>query len=162
MNHETPQKYKGAYLVLLQFALMLIFIILPVYPQLSGTELFETLSFIRWSAFTLLTTGALGFGALGAYAIRKYLTPLPFPVENNQLITTGIYSIVRHPIYSALLFAAAGWCIFSMSLSHLLLTGFALFFFSYKASKEEKWLTELHPEYTAYARHVKKFIPWIF
>jgi len=162
MKIETPQKGKGAYLVVLQVMLMCGFIILPVRPQLAGTELFEALGIVRWMALALFSGCALILGALGSFAIRNYLTPLPYPVENNRLVTTGIYSIVRHPLYSALLLAASGWSVFSLSLSHLLLTGIALLFFNFKASKEEKWLTGIHPEYTAYTRQVKKFIPWLY
>ncbi|NTW70373.1 MAG: isoprenylcysteine carboxylmethyltransferase family protein [Chlorobiaceae bacterium] len=162
MNSDTSQKKRGSYLVVLQFALMLGFATLPVYPEPSGTELFERLATLRWLALALFSGSALILGTLGSYSIRKYLTPLPYPVENNQLVTTGIYSVLRHPLYSALLFAALGWSVFSMSISHLLLTVTGFLFFNFKASKEEKWLTERHPEYTAYARQVKKFIPWIY
>jgi protein-S-isoprenylcysteine O-methyltransferase Ste14 len=168
MNNETTESRKslrgskGEYLVLLQFALMLGFVVLPVYPQLSGTELFEKLTIMRWTALALFTSCALIFGAFGSYAIRKFLTPLPYPTEDNQLITTGIYSIVRHPLYSGLLFAAFGWSVYSMSISHFILTGIATLFFSYKASREEQWLKDRHPEYTDYTRRVKKFIPWVY
>ena len=59
-------------------------------------------------------------------------------------------------------FAAFGWTVFQMSFSHFLLTAAGFVFFSYKASREESWLTELHPEYSDYAHHVRKFIPWIY
>jgi protein-S-isoprenylcysteine O-methyltransferase Ste14 len=49
--------------------------------------------------------------------------------------------------------------LFSLSLSHLLVTLVATLFFNFKASKEESWLTERHPEYREYARRVGKFVP---
>jgi protein-S-isoprenylcysteine O-methyltransferase Ste14 len=168
MNNQTPQTgklspgKKGEYLVVLQFVLMAGFIVLPVWPQLAGTELFKKLATIRWTALFIFSGYALIFGALSFYAIRNYLTPLPYPTENNKLVTTGIYSIVRHPIYSGALFAAFGWSVYQMSLSHLLLTGIGLLFFNYKASREEEWLRARHPEYNSYVRRVKKFIPRLF
>lgn len=168
MHEETRRKGKlawgkrGEYLVLIQFMLVTVFFALPVYPGLSGTDLFKAIALIRWAALSLFTGCALVFVTLGSYTIRRYLTPLPFPVGHNRLVTTGIYGMVRHPLYSGLLIAASGWTFFSMSLSHLLLTVCGFIFFSYKASLEERWLTERHPEYADYARHVKKFIPRVY
>ena len=84
---------------------------------------------------------ALVFGGLGVFAIRAYLTPLPYPVAHNQLVRSGVYGLVRHPLYSSQLFAALGWTAFTLSLTHLalLVAGFA--FFDHKASREEAWLT---------------------
>ncbi|MEI6756793.1 MAG: hypothetical protein WCK85_02985 [Chlorobium sp.] len=42
------------------------------------------------------------------------------------------------------------------------MTLLALLYFIYKASREERWLTERHSEYSAYALKVKKFIPWLY
>ena len=137
---------RGEYLVAIQFALVALFVFIPVWPDLRNGELYRQLALIRWSA---LVIGMLAGAALligGVIGIRKYLTPLPYPVENNQLVDTGVYALVRHPLYSAQLFACAGWVIFSMSLSHLLVTALALAFFNHKASKEETWLTQRHPE----------------
>ena len=78
---------------------------------------------------------------------------------NNEKEGKGPFFTIRHPLYSSQLFAGFGWVIFTLSLSHFPLLIGAFFFFSYKANKEEQWLTERHPEYTEYARRVRKFIP---
>jgi len=161
-TREFMKGKRGEYLVIIQFLLLFIFIFLPVYPSFSETETFAATTGIRWAVIVLLWTAALLLGGLGSRHIKKYLTPLPYPVDHNELVTTGIYALVRHPLYSSQLFAAFGWAIFSMSLTHLFLTMAAFFFFSYKAAKEEKWLTERHPEYADYAKRVKMFIPLVY
>ena len=83
-------------------------------------------------------------------------------MDHSRLVTTGVYGLVRHPLYSSQLFAALGWTLFTLSLSHLGILVLGFLFFDYKASKEEGWLTVRHPEYTAYANRVRKFIPWIY
>ena len=90
------------------------------------------------------------------------LRPLNNTVDHSELVQTGVYRFVRHPLYSSQLFAAFGWAIFTLSLSHFLLLVAAFLFFSYKADKEEQWLKERHPEYAEYAKRVKKFIPWVY
>ncbi|NTV92023.1 MAG: isoprenylcysteine carboxylmethyltransferase family protein [Chlorobiaceae bacterium] len=161
-NSEFLKGKRGEYLVIMQFLLLFIFIFLPVYPSFDETRTFAATIGFRWIVLVLSWATALLLGGLGSRHIKKYLTPLPYPVDHNELVTTGIYALIRHPLYSSQLFAAFGWTIFSMSLSHLLLTVVAFFFFSYKAAKEENWLTERHPEYSDYARRVKKFIPRVY
>ena len=153
---------KGEYLVALQFLLLITFIVLPVYPSSFSVELFKLATFIRFAVLAVCWVIAILFGTTGLYQIKHSLTPLPYPVERNKLETKGIFALVRHPLYSSQLFAAFGWTVFQMSVSHFLLTAAGFLFFSYKASLEESWLTERHPEYTDYARHVNKFIPWVY
>mgnify|MGYP001090530933 FL=1 len=83
-------------------------------------------------------------------------------VLSGALVKLGIYGLVRHPLYSSQLVAALGWTLFTISLSHLAILVLGFLFFDYKATKEEGWLTERHPDYPAYARRVRKFIPWIY
>lgn len=153
---------RGELLVVIQFALMIGFALLPVWHPGLGADAMDTSGAWRsWLAapFAVL---ALVFGAFGSVHIRDYLTPLPYPVDHSELVQHGVYAIVRHPLYASLLFAGAAWTIYNLSLSHLLALGVAVLFFNYKAGKEEAWLTERHPEYLDYARRVKKFIPWVY
>ena len=105
---------------------------------------------------------ALVIGGLGVLKLGANLTPLPYPLDHNRLVTQGIYALIRHPLYSCQLFAALGWVVYSLSLSHLLLLVVAFLFFDYKATQEEAWLTERHPEYADYARGTRKLIPWVY
>jgi len=152
---------KGGYLVVLQFLLVLFFILMPVWNPLLITAA-ESLQLLRMIMLLCCGMVALLLGALGSHNLRNYITPLPYPVAHNKLVTTGVYSLVRHPLYSSQLFLGFGWVCYTLSLSHLLLLITAFLFFSFKAGKEERWLTERHPEYKHYAGKVKKFIPWIY
>jgi len=150
---------KGELLVAIQMGLMVLFIIIPKWPDLQSSELFNQLAVLRWGALFSGMAIAAVFGIGGSHGLREYITPLPYPVDHSKLVDTGVYALVRHPLYSSQLFAAAGWAIFSLSLSHLLVTIVAALFFNYKAGKEEAWLTERHPEYREYAARVGKFVP---
>jgi len=157
-----PPGKRGEYLVVLQFLLMAVFIATPVWPESAQAAFPAGATPLGWTVLVLCWSAALLLGGLGSHHIREYLTPLPYPVDHSRLVTTGVYALVRHPLYASQLLAALGWAVFSTSLSHLLLLLVALGFFSFKASKEERWLTEKHPEYADYAKKVKKFIPWIY
>jgi protein-S-isoprenylcysteine O-methyltransferase Ste14 len=94
--------------------------------------------------------------------LGQNLTPLPHPRDDGQLVQTGIYGLVRHPLYSgviSLTLAYAGW---QMSWVHLVGSIGLLIFFDAKARKEEAWLTAKFPEYINYCSTVKKLIPGIY
>jgi protein-S-isoprenylcysteine O-methyltransferase Ste14 len=99
-KRKLPWGKKGEYLVALQFALLLTLILLPVYPSSSGFKIIKTLTFMRWTILTLCWLTAILFGTTGVIQIKHFLTPLPYPVDHNQLVTTGIYALVRHPLYT--------------------------------------------------------------
>lgn len=149
-------------LVALQFALMALFAATPAWHPGVSPAWIADLWWLRMGLALPFALAALALGALGSHHIRDYLTPLPYPVEHNQLVQHGVYALVRHPLYASLLSAALAWTLFSLSLSHLglLLVGFL--FFDLKARKEEVWLTERHPEYREYAARVAKFIPYLY
>ncbi|NTV66250.1 MAG: isoprenylcysteine carboxylmethyltransferase family protein, partial [Chlorobaculum sp.] len=100
---------KGELLVVIQIVLVALFVFTPVWPDLRSGDLYRQLAIPRWIA---LLAGMLAGAMLvigGVTSIRKYLTPLPYPVDDNRLVDTGVYALVRHPLYSSQLLAAAGW-----------------------------------------------------
>ena len=154
--------HRGEYLVAIQFALILIFAIMPVWHPGVDSSLLATLR--PWLLVLVIPAAvvAILFAGFGSLHIREYLTPLPYPVDHNQLVQTGVYSIVRHPLYASQLFAACAWTLYNLSLPHLLVLIAGVVFFDYKARKEEAWLSERHADYLGYAQRVRKFVPWLY
>ncbi len=99
-----------------------------------------------------------GLVALG----RNNLTALPYPTVEATLTVAGPYAIVRNPIYSGLLMGAFGLGLWHHSLATLTLSAGLFVLFDLKTRKEQAWLTERFPEYSAYAKRVKKLVPWIY
>lgn len=153
---------RGEWLVLIQLLVVLAFILVPTWNPWITEGLLAATATPRSAALMAGVVTAALLGAFGALRIRRYLTPLPYPVDHNRLVTTGVYALVRHPLYSSQLCAALGWALFTLSLSHLAILVLGFLFFDYKATKEEGWLTERHPEYAAYAQRVSKLIPWLY
>ncbi len=153
---------RGEYLVLLQGGLLAAFTILPVAKP-PGVKIESTqLIYLTWILASILGWGALILIVKGLIDLGKNLTPLPYPREDGLLVKTGIYGIVRHPLYSGLILAALAWTIFQISLSHLAATAILLIFFEIKSSREENWLLQKYPDYSEYRRRVKKLIPGIY
>lgn len=99
---------------------------------------------------------------ISAMNLGKNLTPLPCPRESAQLVQTGLYGFVRHPMYFGVLLAALAWfCIFPGVF--VLAYSICLFLlFDLKARREEVWLLKRFPEYRDYQARVKKFIPSVY
>lgn len=162
---DAPAWWRGAqgeYWVVGQGIALLGFAVLPVYPNL-GIDLTATpWLYFRWA-------GLIGFGAIaavflfkGVLDLGKSLTPLPYPVEEGQFVQTGVYGVVRHPLYSGLILAALGWSLYWLSGAHFLGAIALLLFFDAKARTEESWLLQKYPEYADYRQRVKKLLPWIY
>jgi protein-S-isoprenylcysteine O-methyltransferase Ste14 len=109
----------------------------------------------------LLAAGGVLFAA-GVFRLGRNLTPLPRPRDTAALVTTGVYAVVRHPLYGGVVLASLGNVLRGPSPLALLLALLVFVFFDRKASREEAWLAERFPDYAVYRRRVKKFIPWLY
>jgi protein-S-isoprenylcysteine O-methyltransferase Ste14 len=99
--------------------------------------------------------GALGLG-------ERNLTPFPKPKDEGSLVEGGVFSVVRHPIYSGFSLAALGWSLMWSSIAAFVAAVVLFAFFDAKARREEAWLVEKFPGYEAYRSRVRKLIPFVY
>jgi protein-S-isoprenylcysteine O-methyltransferase Ste14 len=112
-------------------------------------------------AVLLLLAAAL-CGAAGAINLGRNLTAFPKPRANARLVQTGIYALIRHPLYTAVLCAAFGWALLRASWPALLAALALAPFLDAKARREERWLRQQFPDYITYQQRVRRFIPWLY
>ncbi len=101
-------------------------------------------------------------GLFSLFTLGSNLTVFPRPKEDGALVQTGVYGLVRHPIYSSVILVSLGWSVLWASLSALVLTILLAAYFDRKAYQEEKWLSAKYPDYASYRQRVHKLIPWIY
>ena len=92
------------------------------------------------------------------------VTQIDRKIKEGKLITTGIYSIVRNPIYSAFLFIFTG-IIFLVNNIYLLVLPITFWIYLTILLKltEEKWLEDkFTDEYDRYSKNVNRVIPNVF
>lgn len=80
----------------------------------------------------------------------------------SELITTGVYSVVRNPVYTAFIFIFTGALLFAANVILLILPFifWAMLTLLMKQT-EEKWLLrQFGEEYAAYCKEVNRVIPW--
>lgn len=82
--------------------------------------------------------------------------------QGHELVRTGPYRLVRHPIYTGLLIMSLGTAIVVGQLHCWLSIPVSLFGFWIKLSQEERLLLRHFPgEYPAYQKQVKALLPFI-
>lgn len=146
---------RGEGWVALQIVLFAIILFAPRIPDL----LLPT--WVRGLGGLILIGGGI-MGTWGVLALGKNLTAVPRPIEGGQLVTTGPYAFVRHPIYSGIILGTLGWALLRSNLLGVALALAAFVFFDLKSRREERWLVEAYDEYPAYQRRVRKLIPWVY
>jgi protein-S-isoprenylcysteine O-methyltransferase Ste14 len=153
---------RGEYWVISQGILLLVFAILPANrPGFIDLKIsvWQYASWILTAIFSILATVFLG---RSLFDLGQNLTPLPHPKDDGQLVKTGAYGIVRHPLYSGVVYLALAYASWQMSWVHLVGAIVLFLFFDAKARQEEAWLIEKFPDYANYTISVKKLIPWIY
>ena len=92
---------------------------------------------------------------------RNWGTPMS-QKDEPELVTSGPYRLVRHPIYSGVLVGGIGTAV-ALSWTWLIAVALAGIYFVYSAIVEERNLTKQFPDaYTVYRRSTKMLVPCIF
>jgi len=141
---------KGKRLVFLQLGLI---IVLALFPDSANVDPRQSIG-----ATVLLGIGLVilfaGFKGLG-----KSLTANPVPNEDAVLVTTGIYSIVRHPIYLGLLIITFGLVLSSGVWAQMIVWAALAMLLTYKMRWEEVLLSKKYKGYSQYMANVPALIP---
>jgi protein-S-isoprenylcysteine O-methyltransferase Ste14 len=91
---------------------------------------------------------------------KNWGMPMTKRVE-PELVTSGPYTYVRHPIYTGILLAMFGTTL-TLGVWWLIVFVLVGIYFVYSATQEEKFLTEQFPnQYPEYKKRTKMIIPFI-
>lgn len=141
---------KGRMLVFLQFGLI---IILAVYPDSNTVD----------ARLNIIGTVVIAIGLILLFAgfrgLGKSLTANPVPNHDGVLVTTGIYGVVRHPIYLGLLIITFGLVLSSGVLGQFLAWFALVILLTYKMRWEEVLLAAKYKGYADYMAKVPGIIP---
>jgi len=82
--------------------------------------------------------------------------------EGHELVTSGPYALVRHPIYTGLLLALLGSTLALGDLRAVLAFALAAGALWHKLRIEERWMRQQFGDaYQAYSRRVAALIPFV-
>ena len=109
-----------------------------------------------------LMLGGLVLVGRGLLDLGRNLTPVPHPRDDAVLVETGVYRLVRHPLYGGIIATAFGWSLVAASPLTLLLAVVLTVFFELKSRREEAWLRSRYSGYADYSARTKRFFPHIY
>ena len=87
--------------------------------------------------------------------LGRNLSPFPRPINNSNLVTTGIYRFTRHPMYYSLIFISFGVFITKLSIYYLFLSTSLVLIIKFKIALEEQYLKNKFMNYSLYKNEVK-------
>lgn len=126
----------------------------PPWPDAIAGWSFAVGILIAVAGGVLATAAILGLG--------HDLTAFPKPKESMQIRTSGVYGMVRHPIYGGLILVVIGGSLTNSPVALVPAMALALLFDG-KRRVEERWLVEHDPDYSGYRHRVNKaFIPGVW
>ena len=113
----------------------------------------------------LLLIEIIGFvvAAWGIYEMKKSeMNISPIPKEGAFLVRTGIYSVIRHPMYTSLFLIFTPILISDYSTFNLIVYLIFVINLFFKMKYEEHLLNQFFSEYKDYSKTTNRFLPFIY
>jgi protein-S-isoprenylcysteine O-methyltransferase Ste14 len=84
--------------------------------------------------------------------------------ERHTLVTTGVYALVRHPMYAGFWLMALGQALLlpNWVAGPAGLVGFGILFFGRVAREEAMMIKAFGDEYRIYMRRTARVVPWLY
>ncbi len=120
---------------------------------------FTWFQIISW-IFLIICFVPVIYGVILLYTIGKPTDKLE---ATTQLVTSGIFRFIRHPLYASLLYLA--WGIFFKSPSLLdgcLAIVATAFLYATARADENECISKFGQEYLIYMKKTKMFVPFVF
>lgn len=117
-----------------------------------------------WLVITALVVMILGYSMFIVVMIQNRYASRVIEIQQEQkLIDTGLYSVVRHPMYTAAIILFLSSCLVLGSYYSLIPMLFLPFLLAFRIVNEEKVLKSGLPGYAEYIEKVKyRLIPFIW
>ena len=115
---------------------------------------------LQWAGVGLTLLG-IGFAIWArAHIGRNWGLPMSLR-QDHELVTSGPYAYVRHPIYTGIMLAMIGSAL-ALGLIWLVLFAITFVYFIFSARTEESMMVAQFPEaYPDYRRRTKMLIPFV-
>ena len=147
-----------------QLRIRAVIVVLVILLSRWGAFRNHSLNSDPWRAGLGLVLFAVGLGfAIWArrHIGRNWGSPMS-QKDTPELVTSGPYRLVRHPIYSGFLVGGVGTAV-ALSWTWLIAVALAGVYFLYSATVEERYMTEQFPDaYPVYKRTTRMLVPFVF
>jgi protein-S-isoprenylcysteine O-methyltransferase Ste14 len=113
-------------------------------------------------ALALISAG-LAFAVWARFVIGRNWSGTVTLKQDHELVRSGPYAIVRHPIYTGFLLALVGTAVARGTIGAFIGVAIAVLTLRLKSLTEESlMLHQFGPQYATYKRDVKALIPFVW
>jgi protein-S-isoprenylcysteine O-methyltransferase len=110
---------------------------------------------------SMLCVAGIALAIWARLHLGRNWSPAPALKEGHELVTSGPYRLVRHPIYTGILTALLGSSLVSIAALIALVVVGAMFI--WRVGAEEKLMMQQFPnEYPQYKRNTRALIPYVW
>jgi protein-S-isoprenylcysteine O-methyltransferase Ste14 len=150
--------HSGWHRALASFGILLLFV--PNFAGAPGAPLWSAPAAVQWLLLALTVAG-FGFCWWARLHLGRLWSLLVTLKEDHRIVDTGPYALVRHPIYSGLMFSAAATALMRASPAALAGAALVCVGFAITARIEEGFLRAQlgAAAYDAYSRRVPMLVP---
>jgi len=139
-------------LVFLQF--IIIFLHFFELELLPNKQIIQTNNISYFLGILIIIIASI-FILIAIKDLGRNLSPFPRPKANSNLVTTGIYRFIRHPMYYSLIIISFGVFLTKLSIYYLFLTISLALLIKFKIICEEQYLKNKFKNYFLYKNVVK-------
>ena len=143
------------------FAMVIILVLQPTLLPQIGLRTSAWWGLLIQCAGILLAGFSLALHIWARFHLKHFYAERVEITEHHQVIDTGPYAIVRHPIIVSFFGLATSLLLVIPSLTTLALVIYTFWDFSHAAAAEEKLLSESLPDYASYMKRTPRFFPRI-
>ena len=146
---------KASYELILVFSQFLIIFLHFFQLELLPNKQIIQVNTISYFLGILIIIIASIFILIAIKDLGRNLSPFPKPKANSNLVTTGIYRFMRHPMYYSLIIISFGVFLIKLSVYYLCLTISLSLLIKCKILLEEQYLKNKFKNYFLYKNVVK-------
>lgn len=161
ITSEKPSREK--FLVYLATVGMMVMPVIYVFTPWLNSFSINLPEWARWSGVVVF-----GFYLFLFWWVHKILgknwSPLLEIRKDHKLITEGPYKYVRHPMYTSMWLAVAGFWLISSNwvVGIVAFVTWSILYFIRLPDEEKMMIEEFGQQYENYIKRTKKIIPWVY
>jgi len=144
---------------LLMLGMAAVVILQPIFLPRLGLIIKQAWGLIIQVAGLMLAAGALALHIWARLHLQCFYAERVEILPNHQVIMTGPYKLVRHPIITSFFCLVIGIFLINPALTTLAIMIYTFGDFGHAARQEEKLLSENLPEYHQYMQRTPRFLP---
>jgi len=144
---------------LLMLASAILLLLQPIFLPWLGLHMPAAWGLAVQIAGIFMTTCALALHIWARLHLQCFYAERVEILPNHQVIMTGPYKLVRHPIITSFFCLVIGIFLINPALTTLAIMIYTFWDFGHAARQEEKLLSENLPEYHQYMQRTPRFLP---